>query len=300
MTISLPLDVIVSNSTKQSLRLERSPKGTTERNISTELAQMIPQRSVAASIGVPAMDFETAVNTTQESLRNEPPSERPLRPGSARQGSDRADQEALVVDVAKLTFSNAVTTPNGTAVPMRDPLQPASPVSPAADGQKRSEPERPNFRVLIAEDNPISRNILIKLLTGKVGFKRSSSGVDQSLRELMVVVSGQGVPFSAAEDGQAALELFEAGNGSYNLFLADVQMPRLDGIAASKAMRKLEDERGWPRCHIIALTGLSNEADMQKTVGKEGPFDSWLVKGGKSLRAILDAVYTLQEALDAR
>lgn len=73
-------------------------------------------------------------------------------------------------------------------------------------------------------------------------------------------------------------------------------MPRLDGIAASKAMRSLESERGWRRCQIIALTGL-NEADLQKTVGKDGPFDSWLVKGGKSLRAILDAVYALQETL---
>ena len=296
MIISVPLDVIVANSTERSLHMERSPRGITERNISTELAQMIPERSAAASTSVSVMDFETTVNSTQESLRNAPPSARPLRPSLARQASERADEEALVVDVAKLTFSNAVTTPNGTAVPMQDPLQPASPVSPAADGQKKPEPEQPNFRVLIAEDNPISRNILIKLLTGKVS-QYSGSRLDQRTDG---GCSGQGIPFSAAEDGQEALELFAAGNGSFNLFLADVQMPRLGGIAASKAMRKLEAERGWPRCHIIALTGLSNEADMQKTVGKEGPFDSWLVKGGKSLRAILDTVYTLQDALDAR
>ena len=168
MTISLPLDVIVSTSTKQSLRLERSPKETTERNISAELAQMIPGRSEAASTGVSAMDFESTVNCTQESLRNAPPSARPLRPSLARQASERADEEALVVDVAKLTFSNAVTTPNGTVVPMQDPLQ-AQPVSPAVAGDVRKpEPDRPKLRVLIAEDNPISRNILIKLLTGKV------------------------------------------------------------------------------------------------------------------------------------
>lgn len=175
MTISLPLDVIVANSTKQSLRLERSPKGTIERNISAELAQMIPERSGAASTGVSAMDFESTVNTTQESLRNAPPSARPLRPSLARQASERADEEALVVDVAKLTFSSAVTTPNGAAVPMQDPLQ-DQPVSPAADDVRKPEPDRPKLRVLIAEDNPISRNILIKLLTGKVSQRSSSGG----------------------------------------------------------------------------------------------------------------------------
>ncbi|GAA5991943.1 hypothetical protein JCM10908_002281 [Rhodotorula pacifica] len=270
--LSLPLDVIVSSSAKHFVHPNDSPGRTIVRNISAELAQMLPARSHDEPTQLSTMDFETAVHTTQESLRSTSTSKRPLRPVLARQASERADQEALVVDVAKLTFSNAVTTPSANLVPMRDPLQPASPTSKAAS---KPEGERRKVRVLIAEDNPISRNILIKLLTGK------------------------GIPFSAAEDGQEALEAFEAGEGSYNLFLADVQMPRLDGIAASKAIRKVEAERGWPHCHIIALTGLSNEADMQKTVGKEGPFDSWLVKGGKSLRAILDAVYALQERLDA-
>ncbi|GAA5870966.1 hypothetical protein JCM3774_003491 [Rhodotorula dairenensis] len=272
MTISLPLDIIISKTARQSLQPDGMRRQTTQRNISRELAQMIPQRNQAESNGISTMDFETAVHSTQESLRTEAAPKRPLRPVLTRQTSERADQEALVVDVAKLTFSKAVTTPNGTSVPMRDPLAPAE--AAASEQAASEEAARPSFRVLIAEDNPISRNILIKLFTGK------------------------GIPFSAAEDGQEALDLFEAGEGTYKLFLADIQMPRLDGIAASRAMRKLESERGWSRCHIIALTGL-NEADLQKTVGKEGPFDSWLVKGGKSLRAILDAVYALQETLGA-
>lgn len=124
------------------------------------------------------------------------------------------------------------------------------------------------------EDNPIARNILVKLLTGK------------------------GIPFSAAEDGQEALELFEAGGGSYSLFLADVQMPRLDGIDASIAMRRLEAQRGWPPMRILALTGLSNESDMQKALGSDGPINEWIVKGGRSLRIILDEVKRLQSELD--
>lgn len=170
MTISLPLDLIISSTAKQSLESEGTRRRTTQRNISRELSQMMPARSEAESTGVSAMDFESAVHSTQESLRTVSAQQRPLRPVLARQASERADQEALVVDVAKLTFSKAVTTPNGTSVPMRDPLEPAQ--DPAAeqapDSSSDAAGHRPAVRVLIAEDNPISRNILIKLLTGKV------------------------------------------------------------------------------------------------------------------------------------
>ena len=125
-----------------------------------------------------------------------------------------------------------------------------------------------------AEDNPIARNILIKLLTGK------------------------NIAFSAAEDGQEALDLFLAGQGAYTLFLCDVQMPRMDGIEASTQIRRVEAERGWPALRIIALTGLSNEADMQKALGKDGPVDEWVVKGGRSLRIILEEVSAMQAELD--
>lgn len=76
-------------------------------------------------------------------------------------------------------------------------------------------------------------------------------------------------------------------------------MPRLDGIGAARAVRALELERGWPRCRIIALTGLTNGADMEASSRAGSPVDSWIVKGGKSLRAILDEVQALQELLDS-
>lgn len=74
-------------------------------------------------------------------------------------------------------------------------------------------------------------------------------------------------------------------------------MPRLDGIQASTAVRRLEAERGWRRCKVIALTGLSNDVDMQKALREDGPVDQWLVKGGKSMRVILDEI-ALQNELD--
>lgn len=75
-------------------------------------------------------------------------------------------------------------------------------------------------------------------------------------------------------------------------------MPRKDGIQASTDIRALEQLHHWEPARIIALTGLSNEVEMQKALGADGPIDSWLVKGGKSLRVILDEISAQQKELD--
>ena len=55
-----------------------------------------------------------------------------------------------------------------------------------------------------------------------------------------------------AEDGQQAVDIIRASPpGTYGLALMDVQMPRLDGIAATRAIRLLEAGRDLP---IIAMT----------------------------------------------
>lgn len=46
-----------------------------------------------------------------------------------------------------------------------------------------------------------------------------------------------------------------------------------DGIEASHEIREYEKQNGMPRCRIIALTGLNNEADMMKAgvLSEDGP-----------------------------
>ena len=76
-------------------------------------------------------------------------------------------------------------------------------------------------------------------------------------------------------------------------------MPRMDGIEASTQIRRFEAERRWDPLRIIALTGLSNDAEMQKALGQNGPVDEWVVKGGRSLRIILEEVAKMQRDLEA-
>jgi PAS domain S-box-containing protein len=86
----------------------------------------------------------------------------------------------------------------------------------------------PMVRVLAAEDNEVNRLVLKTLL--------SQAGVEPIL----------------VEDGQAALEAWRSG--SWDVVLMDVQMPVLDGLSATRAIRAEEAAAGRPRTPIIALT----------------------------------------------
>ena len=89
-------------------------------------------------------------------------------------------------------------------------------------------------RVLLAEDNPINREVALALL------EEAYLRVD------------------VANDGQEALE--KASRNAYDLILMDVQMPRLDGMEASRALRKLPALATTP---ILAMTANAFAEDRQ-------------------------------------
>lgn len=76
------------------------------------------------------------------------------------------------------------------------------------------------MRVLVAEDNDVNWQILSMLL------------------------SMHGIESTHAENGQVAVDLLVSSQpGAYDLVFMDVQMPIMNGIEATKAIRALPDER---------------------------------------------------------
>jgi CheY-like chemotaxis protein/anti-sigma regulatory factor (Ser/Thr protein kinase) len=106
-------------------------------------------------------------------------------------------------------------------------------------------------RVLLADDNEI--NVLVA----------------------ETVLEDLGVDVDVAVDGIEAVA--KAAEGAYDLILMDLHMPRLDGAAATRAIRKAEgDVRHTP---IIAMTAAAREEDRRtcEQAGMDGfvakPFD---------------------------
>jgi len=78
------------------------------------------------------------------------------------------------------------------------------------------------------------------------------------LHVLDTVLSGDGYQVVTAEDGETAVEL--ARHNGFDLILLDVQMPRLDGIAAARKLRSDPRLAGVP---IVMLTARTADKDIE-------------------------------------
>jgi CheY-like chemotaxis protein/HPt (histidine-containing phosphotransfer) domain-containing protein len=76
---------------------------------------------------------------------------------------------------------------------------------------------------------------------------------------VMAILRKQGFNIDVANDGREALTKIEAGN--YHLVLMDIQMPVLDGLETTRAIRR--DPR-WQSLPIIAMTAHAMNGDRER------------------------------------
>lgn len=100
--------------------------------------------------------------------------------------------------------------------------------------------DRSRFRILLAEDNAVNRLVASKLL-GSEGFQ-----VD------------------AVDDGQKVLDALE--RKKYDLVLMDVQMPIMDGLTATREIRKKSRGENSSEIPIVALTANAMDGDRETCI----------------------------------
>ncbi|MEN9628057.1 MAG: hypothetical protein RJA10_1284 [Pseudomonadota bacterium] len=103
-------------------------------------------------------------------------------------------------------------------------MEPNDPPGPPQD--------QPAARILVAEDNAINREVIVEQLS-LLGYRAD-----------------------VADDGQLAFERWQQGR--HALLLTDLQMPRLDGYALTRAIRQHEADHGLPHTRIVALTACAD------------------------------------------
>jgi signal transduction histidine kinase/CheY-like chemotaxis protein len=148
------------------------------------------------------------------------------------------------------TFTARLVLPPAVGVekPTPEPVQAARPAPAKARPAAAAPPRETDagLRILAAEDNATNRLVL------------------QTLLEQLELFA------TFVEDGAQALEAWRGGR--WDVILMDIQMPVMDGLAATHAIRKEEAEKGLPRTPIVALTAnaMAHQVAEYRAAGMDG------------------------------
>ena len=115
-----------------------------------------------------------------------------------------------------------------------------SAAAPAASAQASPAASSAPMRVLLTEDNDVKALLITAML------------------------DGAGVELDRVGDGEAAIECWRSRR--HDLVLMDVQMPGMDGHAATREIRRIEAAEGWPATPVYALTAYAFADDAQRSL----------------------------------
>jgi len=125
-----------------------------------------------------------------------------------------------------------------------------------------------NLRILLAEDNPVNQRLSVRMLE-KMGHR-----------------------VAVAQTGKEALDALRAGK--FDLVLMDLQMPEMDGFAATREIRTAE-QNGQYHMPVIAMTAHAMKGDREECLA--AGMDDYLAKpiNSDELRQVIARVITARK-----
>jgi signal transduction histidine kinase/DNA-binding response OmpR family regulator len=154
--------------------------------------------------------------------------------------------EAIVSNIGKRNLATDTVPPESVADVVKRPEHRLTVVT---GGQAAHTTNNDPVDILVAEDNEVNQLVFRQILG------------ETSLRFVIV------------EDGEKALEAYQSLNP--RLILMDVSMPRMNGLQATDAIRKLEAENGI-RVPIVGVTAHALKGDHERCM--EAGMDDYLPK----------------------
>ncbi len=134
----------------------------------------------------------------------------------------------------------------------------------ASETEETLKREYAGTRILLAEDEPLNREIALSML------------------------DDVGLVSDVAEDGEQALKL--AGENDYALILMDMQMPKMDGLEVTRRIRRLPDRQRTP---ILAMTANAFAEDKARCL--EAGMNDFLTKPVYSDTLFVTLLYWLRK-----
>ena len=152
----------------------------------------------------------------------------------------------------------------GSAFLVNLPLELTEAPAPAVEEAPAVQAEARPLSILLADDHPTNRKVI------------------------ELILSQLDVALTSVENGAQAVDAFDSG--AFDVIFMDMQMPVLDGLAATQAIRDLEAATGRPATPLVMLT--ANALPEHVEASRKAGADRHLSKP-VSVQALLDCVREL-------